>query len=191
MVEEHRELLAALQSRDPELMLRVARRPHRRPDPGRRSGSGTRASGREQAESGPAVSALLSVENLRTVLLHAARHAARGRRRSTSRSPWAARSASSASPAAASPSRRSRSCASSTGPAGSRTARRSCSTAATSPTLDEEEMEKIRGNDISMIFQEPMTSLNPVFTVGDQIAEAVQAPPAGLGEARRSTGRSR
>ena len=33
------------------------------------------------------------------------------------------------------------------------------------------EMRKIRGNDISMIFQEPMTSLNPVYTVGDQIAE--------------------
>jgi oligopeptide/dipeptide ABC transporter ATP-binding protein len=41
-------------------------------------------------------------------------------------------------------------------------------------TLKESELEKIRGNDISMIFQEPMTSLNPVFTVGDQIAEAVQ-----------------
>ncbi|AZR73712.1 peptide ABC transporter ATP-binding protein [Anoxybacter fermentans] len=37
----------------------------------------------------------------------------------------------------------------------------------------EEEMRKIRGNEISMIFQEPMTSLNPVYTVGDQIAEAV------------------
>ncbi len=35
------------------------------------------------------------------------------------------------------------------------------------------EMRKIRGNEISMIFQEPMTSLNPVFTIGDQIAEAV------------------
>ncbi|WOC15077.1 dipeptide ABC transporter ATP-binding protein [Pseudochrobactrum sp. MP213Fo] len=35
-------------------------------------------------------------------------------------------------------------------------------------------MEKIRGNDIAMIFQEPMTSLNPVFTVGEQIAEAVR-----------------
>jgi oligopeptide/dipeptide ABC transporter ATP-binding protein len=34
-------------------------------------------------------------------------------------------------------------------------------------------MEKLRGNDISMIFQEPMTSLNPVFTVGDQIKEAI------------------
>jgi oligopeptide transport system ATP-binding protein len=36
-----------------------------------------------------------------------------------------------------------------------------------------EEMRKIRGNDIAMIFQEPMTSLNPVYTIGDQIAEAV------------------
>ena len=39
--------------------------------------------------------------------------------------------------------------------------------------LDEEEMRAVRGNDISMIFQEPMTSLNPVLTIGDQIAEAV------------------
>ncbi len=36
-----------------------------------------------------------------------------------------------------------------------------------------EEMRKIRGNQIAMIFQEPMTSLNPVYTIGDQIAEAV------------------
>jgi oligopeptide/dipeptide ABC transporter ATP-binding protein len=40
-------------------------------------------------------------------------------------------------------------------------------------TLSEEDMRAVRGNRISMIFQEPMTSLNPVFTVGDQIAEAV------------------
>ena len=40
--------------------------------------------------------------------------------------------------------------------------------------LDERELEDIRGNEISMIFQEPMTSLNPVFTVGDQIAESLQ-----------------
>lgn len=39
--------------------------------------------------------------------------------------------------------------------------------------VSESEMRKIRGNEISMIFQEPMTSLNPVYTVGDQIAEAV------------------
>ncbi len=37
----------------------------------------------------------------------------------------------------------------------------------------QDEMRKIRGNDIAMIFQEPMTSLNPVYTIGDQIAEAV------------------
>jgi len=36
------------------------------------------------------------------------------------------------------------------------------------------EIKKIRGNDISMIFQEPMTSLNPVFTIGDQIMEPIR-----------------
>ncbi|MFA5112938.1 MAG: ABC transporter ATP-binding protein [Candidatus Margulisiibacteriota bacterium] len=40
--------------------------------------------------------------------------------------------------------------------------------------LSEREMIKVRGGQISMIFQDPFTSLNPVFTVGDQIAEAVQ-----------------
>jgi len=40
--------------------------------------------------------------------------------------------------------------------------------------LSEREMHKIRGNRISMIFQEPMTSLNPVYTVGNQIAEMFQ-----------------
>ena len=39
--------------------------------------------------------------------------------------------------------------------------------------LDEEEMRRVRGDDIAMIFQEPMTSLNPVLTCGFQIAEAV------------------
>jgi len=38
----------------------------------------------------------------------------------------------------------------------------------------EKEMRKIRGNDIAMIFQDPMTSLNPVLTVGDQIMEVVR-----------------
>jgi peptide/nickel transport system ATP-binding protein/oligopeptide transport system ATP-binding protein len=42
-------------------------------------------------------------------------------------------------------------------------------------TLPEEEMREIRGDQISMIFQEPMTSLNPVFRVGDQIAEVIEA----------------
>jgi oligopeptide/dipeptide ABC transporter ATP-binding protein len=39
--------------------------------------------------------------------------------------------------------------------------------------LSEQQMEDIRGNEISMIFQEPMTSLNPLFAVGHQIAEAI------------------
>jgi peptide/nickel transport system ATP-binding protein len=40
--------------------------------------------------------------------------------------------------------------------------------------LSAAQMRKIRGKEISMIFQEPMTSLNPVFTVGEQIAEAIR-----------------
>ena len=40
--------------------------------------------------------------------------------------------------------------------------------------LDEAQMRGVRGNDISMIFQEPLTSLNPVLTVGSQIAEAIE-----------------
>jgi oligopeptide/dipeptide ABC transporter ATP-binding protein len=40
--------------------------------------------------------------------------------------------------------------------------------------LSEAEMRKIRGDDIAMIFQDPMTSLNPVYTVGEQIAEAIR-----------------
>ena len=41
-------------------------------------------------------------------------------------------------------------------------------------TLEEREMRAVRGSEIAMIFQEPMTSLNPAFTVGNQIAEAVR-----------------
>jgi len=41
-------------------------------------------------------------------------------------------------------------------------------------TLSEAEMRKIRGRSISMIFQEPMTSLNPVFQIGDQISEVLR-----------------
>ena len=39
--------------------------------------------------------------------------------------------------------------------------------------LDEADMQKIRGKHIAMVFQEPLTSLNPVFTIGDQIGEAI------------------
>jgi peptide/nickel transport system ATP-binding protein len=45
-------------------------------------------------------------------------------------------------------------------------------------------MQAIRGKDISVIFQEPMTSLNPVFTVGEQIAESLRLH-MGMGRARR------
>ena len=46
-------------------------------------------------------------------------------------------------------------------------------------TIDEKSMRAIRGARISMVFQEPMTALNPVFTVGDQIAEVVRIHGAG------------
>ncbi|HET8797026.1 MAG TPA: ABC transporter ATP-binding protein [Thermoanaerobaculia bacterium] len=41
-------------------------------------------------------------------------------------------------------------------------------------TLPEREMRSVRGNDIAMVFQEPMTSLNPVFKIGAQVAEAIR-----------------
>ncbi|HEY4723463.1 MAG TPA: ATP-binding cassette domain-containing protein, partial [Anaerolineae bacterium] len=54
--------------------------------------------------------------------------------------------------------------------------------------LPEREMQSIRGRDISMIFQEPMTSLNPVFTVGAQIMEAIMLhQKATKAEARQKT----
>ena len=53
--------------------------------------------------------------------------------------------------------------------------------------LGDEALMRVRGGHIAMIFQEPMTSLNPVFTVGDQIVEAIRLARPGLGyeEARR------
>jgi peptide/nickel transport system ATP-binding protein len=41
-------------------------------------------------------------------------------------------------------------------------------------SIPKDEMCKVRGKDVAMIFQEPMTSLNPVFTVGEQVAEAIR-----------------
>src|SRR6266566_4726812 len=46
-------------------------------------------------------------------------------------------------------------------------------------TIDEKSMRAIRGARISMVFQEPMTALNPVFTIGDQVAEVVRVHHAG------------
>jgi peptide/nickel transport system ATP-binding protein len=54
--------------------------------------------------------------------------------------------------------------------------------------LDQKQMVHVRGNEISMIFQEPMTSLNPVFTIGDQIMEAILFHQGlNKSEARRKT----
>ncbi len=52
----------------------------------------------------------------------------------------------------------------------------------------ERELQKVRGNQIGMVFQDPMTSLNPVYRVGSQIVEAIQAHDATLG---KSEARSR
>ena len=54
-------------------------------------------------------------------------------------------------------------------------------------TLSEPDLRKIRGRRIAMIFQEPMTSLNPVYTIGDQVAETVQLHQ---GKSRRDAWRS-
>ncbi len=54
--------------------------------------------------------------------------------------------------------------------------------------MSDEEMRDVRGNAISMIFQEPMTSLNPVYTCGDQIAEAISLHAGDPDGARRRTG---
>jgi oligopeptide/dipeptide ABC transporter ATP-binding protein len=53
-------------------------------------------------------------------------------------------------------------------------------------TLSEEEMRQIRGGDIGMVFQEPMTSLNPVLTIGRQITETIEQHRGGdVGAAQR------
>ena len=49
--------------------------------------------------------------------------------------------------------------------------------------FDEKAMQKIRGNQIAMVFQEPLTSLNPVFTIGDQLGEAVSTHKSMAAEA--------
>jgi len=54
-------------------------------------------------------------------------------------------------------------------------------------SLEEKEMRKIRGNQLAMIFQEPMTSLNPVLTIGRQIGEVLQLhTPLGWEERKKT-----
>ena len=50
---------------------------------------------------------------------------------------------------------------------------------------NEKEMEKIRGNQISMIFQDPMTSLNPVYTIGEQLLESLELHQKDLNKQER------
>jgi oligopeptide/dipeptide ABC transporter ATP-binding protein len=55
--------------------------------------------------------------------------------------------------------------------------------------ISERDMRNVRGNDIAMVFQEPMTSLNPVFKIGDQVAEAIRIHrKVGRREARKIAG---
>ena len=52
--------------------------------------------------------------------------------------------------------------------------------------IEEAELRRIRGGAVAMVFQDPMTSLNPVFKVGDQIAEAIRRARARRDRRRRS-----
>lgn len=54
-------------------------------------------------------------------------------------------------------------------------------------TLDDNQMPAVRGRRIAMIFQEPMSSLNPVFTIGEQITEAIQLSHPFISESRART----
>ena len=98
---------------------------------------------------------------------------------------------SSANPAAARASRRCRSCGSSRSRRAGSSAARSSSRGATCSTLPSARCARVRGNEIAMIFQEPMTSLNPVFTIGDQIVEALAAAPADVADGGARARRSR
>lgn len=56
--------------------------------------------------------------------------------------------------------------------------------------MSEKEMRKIRGNEVSIIFQDPMTSLNPVYTIGDQITEVIRLHTGKSKERRMNAPRS-
>ncbi|EPD50173.1 oligopeptide/dipeptide ABC transporter, ATP-binding protein domain [Paenisporosarcina sp. HGH0030] len=53
--------------------------------------------------------------------------------------------------------------------------------------LSDKEMRKVRGNDVAMIFQEPMTSLNPLFTIGNQLMEAILIHKKGWSKKQANT----
>jgi len=56
-------------------------------------------------------------------------------------------------------------------------------------TLPKKDLREIRGGEIAMIFQDPMTSLNPVFTIGHQISEAIETHNPGIGD-KKATART-
>ena len=118
---------------------------------------------------------LLEVKDLRVHFDDRGRRREGRRRRLATRSSRAGRSASSASPARA---RASRSLTV-MGLTRARNARdlaaRSCSTGSDLLTASDDELREIRGNDIAMIFQDPLSSLHPFYKVGDQLVEAVRA----------------
>ena len=67
---------------------------------------------------------------------------------------------------------------------------RSCSRARDLIAASEDEMRHVRGNDITMVFQEPMTSLNPLHTIERQVGEILEAAPGHVATAARARARS-
>ncbi len=178
MVDEHRDLLRALQSRDPEILLAQLKLHIAVPAP--RHGLGSPEGGRRRTpqasqihRKGQVMSELLNVSNLRTGF-----HTHGGVIRAVDGVDFTIDTGGALGVVGESGSGKSVTALSVMrliDPPGNIESSSSIMFDGRELTaLDDEEMTSIRGNDISMIFQEPMTSLNPVFTVGDQIAEAVQ-----------------
>ena len=171
-----RHLPVAHRARDQPARRRAARRA--RPAPGAAHVAHARGCLRRYRPEGPGRSGRADPRHRRSadLVLHPRRGRARGRRRLVSRHPRARRWRSSARAAAARASPRSRSCGwSRRRPAASSPAR-SASPGATCSASAKPRCAQVRGNEISMIFQEPMTSLNPVLTIG--AADRRDADPA-------------
>ena len=179
MVDEHRELLAALQSRDPERMRTVLEQHIAVPSPPPAATTLERPQARAphraggNRQEGPGMSDLLTVENLRTSF-----HTHGGVIRAVDGVDFSIAKGGTLGVVGESGSGKSVTALSIMRLVDlpGRVERDSSITfeGRDLAKLREDEMAKIRGNEISMIFQEPMTSLNPVFTVGDQIAESVR-----------------